>query len=98
MANINKAITTIEENLPELINLTAEDRRTLPKIGDKSYAFVTKSFEYARQNPKVVPNFMDMAEFEKDTNGFNNLKKVLNPLQQLVEKLDDTTLLTGSEA
>ena len=41
---------------------------------------------------------MDMAEFEKDTNGFNNLKKVLNPLQQLVEKLDDTTLLTGSEA
>ncbi len=41
---------------------------------------------------------MDMAEFEKDTKGFNELKKVLNPLQQMVEKLDDTTLLTGSEA
>ncbi len=80
-----------------MFNLTADDRRTLPKMGDKSFAFVTKALEYAKQNPKVVPNFMDMAEFEKDTNGFNNLKRVLNPLQQMVEKLDDTTLLTGSE-
>ncbi len=98
MANITRAIETISQNLPELINLKAGDRRALPKMGDKSFAFVTKAFEYANQNPKVVPAFLDMAEFEKDTNGFTNLKKVLNPLQQLVEKLDDTTLLTGSEA
>ena len=37
-------------------------------------------------------------KFEKDTIGTAELKMVLIPLQQLVEKLDDTTLLTGSEA
>ncbi len=97
-ANINKAIAMIDENLPELINLTADDRRSLPKMGDKSYAFVSKAFEYARQMPNVVPDYLDMSEFERDVNGFANLRKVLNPLARLVEKLDDTTLLTGSEA
>ena len=97
-ANIGKAIETIIQNLPGLVNLTAVDRRTLPKMGDKSFAFVSKSFEYAVQNPKVIPGFLDMAEFEKDTIGMAELKKVLIPLRQLVEKLDDTTLLTGSEA
>jgi len=98
VANIRTAIETINQNLPELVNLTVDDRRTLPKMGDKSFAFVSKAFEYANQIPKVVPGFLDMDEFEKDTNGYSELRKVLNPLQQLVEKLDDTTMLTGSEA
>ena len=97
-ANITKALETIIQNLPELINLTAVDRRTLPKMGDKSFAFVSKAFEYAIQNPKVVPGFLDMAEFEKDTIGSVELKKLRIPLRQLVEKLDDTIMLTGSEA
>ncbi len=97
-ANINKAMQTIIENLPGLVNLKALDRRKLPKMGDKSFAFVSKSFEYAMQNPKVVPAFLDMAEFEKETIGTAELKKVLIPMRQLVEKLDDTTLLAGSDA
>jgi len=97
-ANINKAMETIMQNLPVLVNLKAADRRTLPKMGDKSFAFVSKAYEYAIQNPKVIPAFLDMAEFEKDTIGTSELKKVLIPLRQLVEKLDDTTLLSGSEA
>ena len=97
-ANISKAMETIIENLPGLVNLKAADRRALPKMGDKSFAFVSKAFEYAAQNPKVVPAFLDMAEFEKDTVGTAELKKVLISMHQLVEKLDDTTLLTGSDA
>jgi len=39
-----------------------------------------------------------MAEFEKDTIGAAGLRKFLASFRQLVEKLEDTTLLAGSEA
>ncbi len=97
-AKITGAIATIEQQLPNLINLTKEERHELPKMGDKTIAFVTKTLEYAKQNPQVVPSFLDVTEFEKDVVAVTNLNKVLIPLQQLVEKLDDSTLLAGSEA
>lgn len=92
------AIATIESKLPMLINLSADNRHDLPKMGDKTLAFVTKSLEYATQNPTVVPTFLDVAEFNKDVIAVTSLSRILKPLNQLLEKIDDTTLLTGSEA
>ena len=96
--NIATAIATIEQNLPNLINLSNDERHGLSKMGDKSLSFVTKALEYSKQNPTVVPKFMDVNEFEIDLNAVTNLRKVLIPLHQLVEKLDDTAMLSGSEA
>lgn len=98
LVNINSAIATIEQNLPLLINLSADERKSIPKMGDKTLAFVSKALEYSKQNPQVVPSFLDVAEFEKDVMAVNSLNKVLIPLQRLVEKLDDSNLLAGSEA
>lgn len=98
ITNIQAAIATIEQNLPTLINLTKEERHQLPKMGDKTIAFVSKNLEYAKQNAQIVPSFLDLAEFEKDVNAVTSINKVLISLQQLVEKLDDTILLSGSEA
>jgi len=97
-ANIQQAITVILKNLPELINLKEDERQALPKMGDKTVSFVSKNLEYAKQNPRVVPAFLDMREFEKDAAAVNDLRKVLIPLQQLTEKLDDTVMQAGSEA
>ncbi len=92
------AIAQIESDLPMLINLSAEDRHDLPKMGDKTLAFVTKSLEYAKQNPGVVPPFLNIPEFEKDVNATTSMSKILRPLKQLLERIDDTTMLAGSEA
>lgn len=92
------AIAQIESDLPMLINLSAEDRHDLPKMGDKTLAFVTKSLEYAKQNPGVVPPFLNIPEFEKDVNAATSMSKILRPLKQLLERIDDTTMLAGSEA
>lgn len=40
---VMKAIATIREKLPFLVDLTTEERRSLPKMGDKSRAFVSKA-------------------------------------------------------
>ena len=98
MTTISQALTAIRQNMPELINLKEEERHVLPKMGDKTVAFVNKTLEYAKQNPRVVPAFLDMVEFEKDVVAVTDFRKVLIPLQQLVEKLNDTTLQAGSEA
>ncbi|HZK68825.1 MAG TPA: hypothetical protein VFC36_04420 [Paludibacter sp.] len=98
IAEIAAAIATIGLALPAPVNLSKEERQKLAKMGDKSLAFVNKALEYARQNPGVVPAFLDVPEFEKDVLAVTSLNSVLVPLRQLVEKLDDTSLLTGSEA
>lgn len=38
---------TIKQKLPFLIDLIAEERKSLPKMGDKSRAFVSKALEVA---------------------------------------------------
>lgn len=97
-AKIKTAIETIYANLPLLITLSNDQRQTLPKMGDKTVAFVTKSLEYARQNPDLVPKYLDMNEYAKDVEAINALFQVASPLEKLVEELDDTMLLAGSEA
>ena len=91
-------IASIERKLPFLTYLTSEDRHNLAKMGDKTIAFVTKGLEYAKQNPGVVPPFLDVVKYDSDVKAVTELSKILKPLKQLLEKIDDTTMLSGSEA
>ncbi|NJN28869.1 MAG: hypothetical protein HC819_24320 [Cyclobacteriaceae bacterium] len=59
---------------------------------------MTKSIEYAKQNPDIVPKYLDMAEFDKDVKAVTRLFEVAAPLHKLLEELDDTMLMAGSEA
>lgn len=60
------AVATIKEKLPFLIDLTADERKALPKMGDKSRAFVSKALEVATQNPNFLPRSFDLGELRKD--------------------------------
>lgn len=92
------AIATIREKLPFLLDLTAEERRSLPKLGDKSRAFVSKAFEVAKQNPDFLPRSFDLGEMHQDVQLFEALYPVLLSLTQLQELVDDTVVAVGSEA
>lgn len=91
-------IESIESKLTFLINLKADDRHNLAKMGDKTLAFVTKSLEYSKQNPSIVPPFLDVTKFDSEVKIVNDLSSIMKPLRQLLEKLDDTAMLAGSEA
>jgi hypothetical protein len=43
--NVFNAIANIELNLPFLINLTAQERKSLPKMGSATQSFVSKALE-----------------------------------------------------
>jgi len=92
------AVSTIREKLPFLMDLTVEERRSLPKMGDKSRAFVSKALEVAIQNPDFLPRSFDIEEMRRDVELFQALHPILLSLTQLQELLDDTYLAVGSDA
>ena len=98
MKNIQTGIDLIHASLPDLITLTPEQRRSLPKMGDKTQAFVSKSIGYARQNPAVLPKYLDIEEFSKDSEAYSRLFQISAAVQKLLEEIDDTMLMSGSEA
>lgn len=95
---VMKAIATIREKLPFLVDLTAEERRALPKMGDKSRAFVSKALEVATQNQDFLPRSFDLEEMRRDVEMFEALYPLLLALNQLQELMDDTYVAVGSEA
>ena len=86
------------KKLPFLVDLSAEERKALPKMGDKSRAFVSKALEVATQNPDFLPRSFDLDEMRKDVQLFEALFPLLMALTQLQELVDDTCLAVGSEA
>jgi hypothetical protein len=95
---VMQAITTIRQKLPFLIDLSTEERKALPKLGDKSRAFVSKALEIAAQNPDFLPRSFDLDEMRRDIELFEALYPILLSLTQLQELVDDTSVAVGSEA
>jgi hypothetical protein len=52
--------------LPYATPLTPSERHTMAKMGEKTLSFVEKAHEFAKQNPGLVPPFLDMAAFDTD--------------------------------
>lgn len=92
------AIATIKQKLPFLVDLTVEERKSLPKMGDKSRAFVSKAAEVATQNPDFLPRSFDLDEMQQDVALFESLYPILLALTQLQELVDDTCTAVGSDA
>lgn len=92
------AMQTIRQKLPFLIDLSPEDRRALPKMGEASNAFVSRALEVATQNPDVLPHSFNVEEMRKDVELLEALLPLRTSFAQLDELLDDSCLALGSEA
>lgn len=98
LAEIQQSVQTLQQRLIFLVNLTPEERQAHARLGDKSLAFVEKSLEYAKENPQYVPPFLNVNEFERDMTLISQLRSILRPLGILLEGIDDTIMLAGSES
>lgn len=83
--------------LPFLINLTKEERITLPKLGPASLAFDEQCASYMASEPNLVPPFVIPAEVAKDRALRVQLEDMFREAKRFCEKLDDTRMLVGSE-
>lgn len=67
-------------------------------MSDKSVAFVVKNLEYTKTNPEFVPPFLSVTDMEADVNAIEQLRPLFKEIQQITDNLDDTLMLSGSEA
>ena len=93
------AVTQLQSDLqPDLRPLSANERRSLPKMGDGSVAFVEKAHEYAKTYSNLVPSFLDVTELTANLGLYTQLQTLSKLLNPLASSLSDAMLLTGSNA
>jgi hypothetical protein len=94
---IDTAISTLEGELQGLIDLSADERRALPKMGDKSEAFCRQTLNVLAQNPQVVAPSLNLAEAQRDLQALDALRSRSLRLRQLVGRVEDSELALGSD-
>lgn len=99
LTEVKDAVTLIRTKLePYLVALTPDERKTLPKMSDKTVAFVEKVLGYTESTPDFAPPYMKVDEMKIDVKAVEDLNSILKPLQQIESNLDDTVMVCGSEA
>jgi hypothetical protein len=99
MAEVKRKIAEVAALLvPYIIPLTVDERRHLPKMGDKTLSFVGKAHELALANPALCPQYLNVPEFGIDFEDAVSLVSLKNAVKQVYEGIDDTEMVAGSEA
>ena len=97
IAAIEAALTTLENAFKLFIELSADDKRGLARMGDKSEAFCRQTLTVLAQNPQVIPPSIDLAEAQADLTALERLRPRLARLQRLNERAEDTDDALGSD-
>lgn len=95
---VKGALETINTNLPFLIGLTIEERISLPAIDVNNKTFTQDAINAGLNNASLIPSYVSIPNMELDITLFNQLDEIIMLHKQLLEKLQDTQLLAGSEA
>jgi len=67
-------------------------------MGDKTLAFVNKALEYANAYPALTPGYLDVAEGQKDYALSRDLYIIFQKINALCRAVEDTMMVSGSEA
>ncbi|MGJ3249224.1 MAG: hypothetical protein ACFE0I_24510 [Elainellaceae cyanobacterium] len=92
------SIATIRAKMPFIVELGSKTKRALPKMGDKSRAFVHKALEVANSHPDHLPRSFDLDEMRRDIELFDVIYTIAMELNQLQAQVDDTLVAVGSDA
>jgi hypothetical protein len=91
------AISTLASIFVWFLNLTAEDRQKILKLGEKSEQFVRAVLDALEANPAVAGTQLDLVEFRKDLTLWDDLRQFAMLLTPFYEGLKDTIMLLGNE-
>jgi hypothetical protein len=92
------AIADIRQKLPFLTDLTAAERQSIARLGNKSHSFVRKALDLASQNPGVLPASITVDGMRNAVQLFEGLTAVKIAVNQLQKQVADTAIRAGGEA
>lgn len=94
---VRTALDAIEAALPGLIALEPGERRGLMLMGPKSEAFARQTLRVLEQNPQIVPPSLNVRGARADLAAYDRLVPLLERLQRLTARMDDTVAALGSD-
>lgn len=95
---VKDAVQNIYSNIPFLFGLTVEERIRLPKINVANKVFTEDAINAILNNAGMLPNYLNVQNIQTDMQLFVQLDELTGLVRQLLEKLEDTQILAGSEA
>lgn len=98
VAQIKQKLQEITALMPFLLGITIEERMSMPKISVSNKIFTEDAVNIAQNNGGILPAFVNSAHISNDYNLFNQLDELLPLFRQLIERMEDTQMLAGSEA
>ena len=97
--DVGKASTDLNNaTKPFNIVVDKEEVKSLSKLGDIRIPCVEKITQYSVTNPEFLPPYADVPEFQKDFKTFTDIREMLRPLRQVLDNLENTAAVSGSEA
>ena len=94
---IDQAIATLEGHLSGLIELGADERRGLVRMGDKSESFCRQTLALMTENRGLVPADVGLDEAINDLNQLDLLRRRTIRLRQLAGRCEDSETALGSD-
>ena len=91
------ALQQLEAAQPGLIAFDIGERRGLPLMGPRSEPFARQTLRVLEQNPGIVPPSLDLAAARADLEAHDRLRPLLERLQRLTARVDDTVAALGSD-
>lgn len=95
---VKAAIQTIYDNMPFLIGLTTEERISLPKINVVNKAFTEDAINAVANNSASIPSYLNVSQMQNDLTLFTQLDELSTLIRQVLEKIEDTQIVSGSES
>ena len=97
-ATIMDAIEALKTVMPFLMSFTSEERKALPKTGDRSRGFILNALEVAQHYSDCLPRSFNIEEMQKDVKLMEDLHPVLMAINQLQSVVNDTYIAANCEA
>jgi hypothetical protein len=91
------ALSALETAFAGLISLDGDERRSLLRMGPKSEVFCRQTLSVLAQNPQIVPPSLNLVEAHADLLALDRLRPLLDRLQRLAERGQDTEAALGSD-
>jgi hypothetical protein len=97
VTSIQNSVGSVRAQLPFLVSLSNDERRQLPKLGDNRLALDEDGWTLMNNHPSLVPGYVDLAELAKDRVLRAKLDEVRLSLQALLNDIEGTEMVLGSE-
>ncbi|RYY95434.1 MAG: hypothetical protein EOO11_15870 [Chitinophagaceae bacterium] len=96
---VNEALDAIDRTLGEVYrSLTPRERQTIPKISKANDLFVKDAIGAVQLAPESFPRNFNIQNIINDYKLYNQLQPITRRVRSLLEKLEDTMMLAGSES